>query len=155
MISVSNNILTSTVNTYTEAFNSYLNQFLNWGEWLFFGFLVIALVWLCVWNAFDKNSMHESMPNFLREFFVITFFYSIMLNAGPWLNSMVQTAVSMGETISHERVDPSSIIEQGLTIANDIYAPSANDASYFWWFRGTRYFNFVCGSFILFHLSST
>lgn len=119
-------ILTTAVDFYANTFNGYLNQFLQWGEWLFYSCVTITIVWLCLWNAFDRNSFQESMPDFLKEFFVMALFYTIMLNAGQWLYSIVHTATSMGSTLSHHRVDPSSIITQGLAIANKIAKISAS-----------------------------
>lgn len=121
-----NNLITSSVQLYENVFNSYLNQFLQWGEWLFYGFVIIAIVWLCLWKAFDQNSFQESMPSFLKEFFIIAFFYTIMINCGPWLGSIVDTATTMGATLAHGKVSPSNIIDSGIALGNNILTPSKN-----------------------------
>ncbi|MFN7096150.1 MAG: type IV secretion system protein, partial [Gammaproteobacteria bacterium] len=85
---------------------------------LFYGFLTIAIVWYSLWRAFDKSSFQESMPDFLKEFFVVSLFYAIMINAGPWLGSIVASADSMGISLGLKEVDPSGILSQGIAIGN-------------------------------------
>lgn len=120
------NLITNIINQYTKIFSGYFSQFLNWGRWLFYGFGAIALVWICLWNAFDKHSISDSMPEFLKEFFMISFFYTLMVNAAPWLSSIVDTAQSMSQQLIQTQIDPASIIQQGLTIANQILNPMKN-----------------------------
>lgn len=111
-------IITSTVNVYIHTFNAYFSQFLKWGQEFFFTGLVITIVWLCLWNAFDKNSFQDSMPNFLKEFFIIALFYTIMIYGNDWLSTIPESASIMGKTLSSVKVDPSSIIDQGIKITN-------------------------------------
>lgn len=122
-------IITTAINNYNSIFASYLNQFLEWGKWLFYSCAIIAIVWLCLWRAFDYSSFHSAMAGFIKEFFVITFFYTVMINAGPWLYSLVNTASSMGTTLAQQKVDPASIIAQGFAIANAILV-AANNTSF-------------------------
>lgn len=122
-------LITNLINQYTRIFSSYFSQFLNWGKWLFYSFATIAIVWHCLWRAFDEDSAAESMPIFLKEFFLIAFFYTVMINAAPWLSSIVDTAQSMGQQLTHQLIDPASIIQQGLTIANLILAPIRNSGA--------------------------
>jgi P-type conjugative transfer protein TrbL len=122
-------IITTTINSYNKIFASYLTQFLQWGEWLFYSCLTISMVWLCLWKAFDHHSFQEAMPDFIKEFFIVTFFYSIMINAGPWLYSIANTATVIGTTLVQQKVDPSSIITQGFAIANALMA-AANNTSF-------------------------
>lgn len=113
-------LLTTTVNFYAKAFLGYIHQFLQWGEDFFYVGLVITIVWMCLWNAFDKNSFQDSMPNFIKEFFIIALFYTIMLNAQSWLGSIVNTSSYMGQILTKSAIDPSSIMSQGLAIAGKI-----------------------------------
>jgi len=122
-------LFTQLINQYIAVFASYFGQLLEWGKWLFYHFSVIAIVWLCLWRAFDNQSIVETMPDFLKEFFLISFFYTIMINAPAWLSSIVDTANSMGQSLTHQQSDPASIIQQGLTIANLILAPVKNSGA--------------------------
>jgi type IV secretory pathway TrbL component len=73
-------ILTTAAQSYMTTFSGYVNQFLQWGQWLFFSLLVINIVWMALWCAFDRHSFSESMPSFIKKFFVITVFYTIMMH---------------------------------------------------------------------------
>jgi len=111
-------IITSTVNAYLQVFSSYFAQFLKWGQEFFFAGIIITIVWMCLWNAFDRNSFQESMPNFIKEFFVIALFYTIMIYANDWLNTIPASTTYMGKALAGTKVDPSSIIDQGIKITN-------------------------------------
>lgn len=122
-------LFTTLINQYTAIFSSYFGQFLHWGQWLFYSFATIGIVWFCLWQAFDTHSAVDAMPGFLREFFLIGFFYTVMINAGTWLGSIVDTAQSMSQTLTHQQIDPASIIQQGMTIANQVLAPVKDSAA--------------------------
>lgn len=115
-------ILSTAAQSYMNTFSSYLNQFLQWGQWLFFSLLGINLVWRALWHAFDRQSLSESMPQFLKQFFVVTFFYTILMDPG-WLVELLDTAQFMGSSLTHTPIDPSSIISAGIGIANRIIIP--------------------------------
>lgn len=123
MIYQNADLITHLIDQYTAIFSSFFSQFLSWGKWLFYSFATIAIVWLCLWQAFEKSSISDSMPHFLKEFFLIAFFYTVMINAATWLSSLTASTQAMGEQLIHQSIDPASIIQQGLTIANLILAP--------------------------------
>jgi type IV secretory pathway TrbL component len=77
---------------------------------------------MTLWYAFDKSSFSESMPDFIKRFFLIALFYTIMINP-QWLLSVLQTVEVMGKTLTHAPIDPSSILSQGIGIANKILLP--------------------------------
>jgi P-type conjugative transfer protein TrbL len=122
-------LMTQIINQYTAIFSGYYSQFLSWGSWLFYSFAAIAIVWLCLWCAFDSENAMTAMPEFLREFFIIAFFYTLMIHGAAWLSSIVNTAESMNQQLTHQPIDPASIIQQGLTVANKILTPVKNSAA--------------------------
>jgi|GEM_PF-2425951 len=114
-------IITQAVNMYTGMFAGYIDHFLQWGEEFFYVGLVITIVWMCLWNAFDKQSFTEATSEFIKEFFIIALFYTLMLNGIHWLQSIPQTAQSIGKTLAGgSLVDPSSIIDRGINAINYI-----------------------------------
>jgi P-type conjugative transfer protein TrbL len=120
-------VLNTAAQSYLTAFSGYVGQFTKWGQWLFFGLLTINVIWLALWAAFDKNSISESMPGFLKELFVCAFFYTLMLNPG-WLGSALETVKVMGSTIAHAPIDPSSLIDEGMGLANSVIKPIADSS---------------------------
>lgn len=116
------NSLTTAANSYIHVFSSYTNTFLQWGKWLFFSLLTIQLVWMTLWYAFDRHAIAETLPSFLKKFFGITFFYTLMIHPA-WLGSVLHTAQSMGNTLVHAPIDPSSLISQGIGLGNQLLIP--------------------------------
>ncbi|MBV9576347.1 MAG: type IV secretion system protein [Gammaproteobacteria bacterium] len=114
--------LTRAAQSYMNTFGSYINQFLQWGQWLFFSLLIINIAWITLWYAFDRHSFSDSMPSFIKKFFTISFFYTIMLHP-TWLTDILKTFQAMGNTLTHTPIDPSSLISQGIGIANKIILP--------------------------------
>jgi P-type conjugative transfer protein TrbL len=114
-------ILFTAAQTYMTIFSDYLNQFLAWGKWLFFSLLIINIVWMALWYACERYSFADNMPAFIKKFFVITFFYTIIANP-DWLNEILTTMQFMGNTLTHAPIDPSSVIAQGIGVANKILA---------------------------------
>lgn len=126
MIYQNADLITYLINQYTTIFSGFFSQFLSWGNGLFYSFTTMAIVWFCLWQAFEKPHVAAAMPEFLKEFFLIAFFYTIMINAAGWLSSIVDSTQSMGQQLTHQSIDPASVIQQGLTVANQILAPIKN-----------------------------
>lgn len=120
-------ILTSSSETYMNIFHGYLSQFFSWGQWLFFSLITINIVWIGLWYAFDKHSLSETMPDFIKKFFSIAIFYTIMANPS-WLADIVKTAQVMGSTLTHSPIDPSSILSEGLGIGNKVLVSVAKSS---------------------------
>lgn len=115
-------ILTTAAESYMNTFKGFIAQFTEWGQWLFLSLVTINIVWICLWYAFDKNSISEGMPDFIRKFFVITLFYTIMMNP-EWLMQILKTTQFMGNTLTGLPIDPSSLISAGIGLGNKIMAP--------------------------------
>lgn len=120
-------VLTSATQNYMDLFANYVDKFLSWGQWLFLGLVSINLVWMTLWYAFDKQSIAESMPQFIKRFFTLSLFYTIMIHP-HWLVSLLETSTSMGHQLTNLPLDPSSMIENGLAIANKIISPITNSS---------------------------
>lgn len=117
-----NAILTSATQIYMDVFRGYLNQFLTWGQWLFGLLLVINLGWLWFWYAIDKDDIVQGLSAFLKKFFILMLFYTCMVNH-QWLFSILSSTRIMGQTVTGLPIDPSSIIANGIMVANKILIP--------------------------------
>jgi len=115
-------ILTTASNSYMTTLQGYTHQFSEWGLWLFFSLLTINIVWTTLWYAFDRHSFAESMPSFIKNFFGVGVFYTIMMNPA-WLCNLLKTVQFMGKTLTHLPIDPSSIISAGIGLGNQIIYP--------------------------------
>jgi P-type conjugative transfer protein TrbL len=115
-------ILTKASESYMSTFHGFVTQFMQWGQWIFLSLVTVNIVWMCLWHAFDRHSFSESMPAFIKNFFVISFFYTIMMNPS-WLLELLKTAQFMGSTLTHTPIDPSSLISAGIALGNKIITP--------------------------------
>lgn len=115
-------ILTISAHLYFKELAKHFNQFFDWGETIFFSLLTINITFCALWYAFENESFHVSIAEFIRKLFVILFFYTLMLFHG-WLISLIKTAQFMGNSLTNMPTDPSSLISQGIGIANKIIYP--------------------------------
>jgi len=116
-------VLTQTTQMYLTTFRGFMSQFLHWGQILFMGLLTLNLLWLFLWYAFDKESIAQSLSDFIKRFFIMLLFYSIMLHP-EWLFSIVESSQKIGQGLSKIPLHPSGIIEQGIAIANKVLEPA-------------------------------
>ena len=112
-------ILTKSAQSYINTFGGFVNQFITWGQWILASLLSINFGWLCLWYAIDKESISKTMPSFLRQFFIILLFYTLMINP-DWLLSILKTVEFMGQSVTGIPIDPSSLISNGIMIGNKI-----------------------------------
>jgi len=115
-------ILTSSVSSYLSAFAGFQNQFQQWGQWLFAGLLVINMMWFWLWLAFERGEFDQALVQFLKKFLITMVFYTLMIKH-DWLMSLLESAQSMGQTITHAPSDPSSIVSDGIALGNVILTP--------------------------------
>lgn len=115
MVTPAQGVFDTATDTFVKVFTGYQSTFFNWGQSLFFTLLLINFSWLCLQYAFEKSSLESGLASFLRRFFVILFFYTLMLNT-PWLYSLIHSADVIGKTLAGHPLTPSSIITDGLAI---------------------------------------
>lgn len=112
------------VTHYLSSFSYFIHPLLYWGQWLFLSLLSINLAWMALWHAFDQEEFSRSLPIFIRKFFVISIFYTIMMHP-DWLTQLLQTSEYMGGTLTKISLTPQAIIQQGITFSNKLMIPLA------------------------------
>ena len=112
--------LSTAMATFQSGFVSIQRDFLGYGLTTFLLLLTIAFVIKFLEYAANKD-VAENLPNFVRELLIAGFFYSVMLNLS-WLSTLPASANQIGMGYLGT-VDPSSIIVQGVNIANTIMKP--------------------------------
>lgn len=115
---------TAALTQYLTSFSSYIDPLLYLGQRLFLSLLIINLVWMALWHAFDQDSFSHSMSSFIKKFFIISVFYTIMLNP-DWLTQLIQSSEYMGGTLTKISLSPQAIIQEGITLTNKIMIPLA------------------------------
>ena len=127
MNSSNSEIVTTTTQLYMDAFAGMYGDFLRWGMYLFLSLVVINCAWLFLWNAFDKQTLTHGISSFVKKYFVMLLFFTVMTHPN-WLISMLETAIYMGKRTSGIAVDPSSIIAAGISVANLAMKPFLNSS---------------------------
>lgn len=115
-------VLTTVAQHYINTFSGLVNQFINWGNIVLITLFSIQLIWMCLWFAFDSESISKTLSQFLRKSFIVLLFFTLMAHPA-WLMSILKTSTSMGNQLTGLPVDPSSIITNGIVIANKIIEP--------------------------------
>jgi type IV secretion system protein TrbL len=114
-----------------EIAQSYQSATLGWYGALFpianrlFGLLaVIEIAWSGLWWALEKQDISSLFSEFLKKIILIGFFYAVLLHAHAFLPAITKSFMLMGANASHiSKLDPSSIFEQGMSIAASILVP--------------------------------
>lgn len=122
MSAVLSGALSTSVSSYISALTGFVTQFTQWGQWLFCGLLAINMMWFWLWLAFEKGQFDQALVEFLKKFLVTMIFYTLMIKH-EWLMSLLQSAQSMGQTLTQSPSDPSSIISDGISLANLVLEP--------------------------------
>ena len=117
-----NGVLSAAVNEYLMALGHLSAQFTQWGKMLFCGLLVINMMWFWVWLGFQKGEFDQGLVIFLKKFFIMLVFYTLMINH-QFFMSLLQSAQVMGKTLTHGDSDPSSIISDGIALSNQLIRP--------------------------------
>lgn len=109
---------------YLTSFSSDINPLLVWGHALFLTLLIINLVWMALWHAFDQDTFSQAMPTFIKKFFVISIFYTVMTHP-EWLTQLLQTTLFMGRTLTQINLQPQAILISGIQLSNKMMVPLA------------------------------
>lgn len=68
--------------------------------------------------------MSSLWQEFLKRIIQIGFFYALLLHAHTWMPAIIKSFVMLGSHASHiDRLDPSSIFSQGISIAGSVLVP--------------------------------
>lgn len=112
------NTFTQATDTFIQVFSGYTHQLMGWGTWLFVSLAAINLGWLALGYAFEKD-LPASMLDFIKRFFIMMFFYTLMSNP-DWLLAIAGSFTQMGQQLTGIPVDPSAIIENGIMISDRV-----------------------------------
>ncbi len=112
--------LSTAMSTFKSAFVTIQQDFLGYGQSIYFLLLTIAFVLKFLEYAAGKD-VAETMPHWIRELLVASFFYTVMVNLS-WLSTLPASANTIGLSYLGS-IDPSSIILQGVNMANIIMNP--------------------------------
>ena len=91
------------------------------GERLFFYLCVIQLSITALWMVIAGESLQRLMSRFIQMSFIFGFFYGLIECGSEWIPDILNGFIQLGQQGGVESLDPSSIINQGLSIASAIF----------------------------------
>jgi type IV secretion system protein TrbL len=115
-------------------FANVLNQFYNattpWAAVLiplatklFFLLATIQIIWIGLRLLFSEDDATGITGRGIFHIFTLGFFYALLLNAQAWIGALIGGFVRAGELAAGTgELNPSAVIDQGLSIAGNIYA---------------------------------
>lgn len=117
-------ILNDITQQYQAATLGWYNYLFPVANHLFAVLAVIEIAWSGVSWALEKQDMGSLWVEFLKRILFIGFFYAILLHANAWIPAIIKSFMMLGSGASHiNKLDPSSIFEQGISIANSVFVP--------------------------------
>lgn len=116
-------VFTTAVNTCNGAIKSLSSQFLGYGQSIFWPLFTISLVLMGLKYMMSKD-ITESLPEWIRNVVGIMFFYTLMVNVS-WLGSILNSVNVIGKTLAGG-IDPSALIDTGLSLGNAMIKPLAD-----------------------------
>jgi type IV secretion system protein TrbL len=120
--------MTAILNDITQQYQAAT---VGWYSYLFpianhlFGLLaVIEIAWSGLSWALEKQDMTSLWVEFLKRIIFLGFFYAILLHGHIWIPAIIKSFMLIGSGASHiTKLDPSSIFDQGISIANSVLLP--------------------------------
>lgn len=88
---------------------------------LFYYLCVIQLSFTALWMVLSGESLHHLMVRLVQLTFTFGFFYGLIELGGTWIPDLLNGFIQVGQSGGVQSLDPSSIIDQGVSIAGGIF----------------------------------
>jgi type IV secretion system protein TrbL len=102
------------------------NSLLPIAQNLFLMLATITIIWSAAWWVIEKDDLNQVFVNFLRRFMALGFFWAVLLFADRWIPAVIDGFAMAGQQAAGAasggtpRLNPSAVLDQGITIANSI-----------------------------------
>ena len=117
-------ILTHITQQYQSATLGWYNTLFPMASHLFGGLAVIELAWSGISWTLEHKDVSLLWSELLKKIISISFFYAVLLHAHEWLPAIIKSFMVAGSSASHiQTLDPSSILDQGISIASSVFKP--------------------------------
>lgn len=114
-------ILDQVTQEFLNAFQSDGKLIQKAGEHLFYYLCVIQLSISALWMVIAGESLQRLASRFIQLSFSFGFFYGLIELGSQWIPDLLNGFIQLGQEGGVQSLDPSSIINQGLSISNAIF----------------------------------
>jgi type IV secretion system protein TrbL len=124
-------ILTTLATQYHAASAGWMTAALVYAQRLFYLLVAIEIAVFAFYNMFQKDGVADFFAALVVKLLAVLFFWTLMQQAPVWIPTIIQSFTQAGSAIGHTyTLDPSSVVDQGLTVANTALE-GINNASLF------------------------
>lgn len=90
-------------------------------EMLFYYLVVIQLALSAIWMTLAGESVQKFLTRLVQMFFSFSFFYGLIQFGGQWIPQLLNGFIHIGQLAGVKSLDPSSIVDQGMSISGAIF----------------------------------
>jgi type IV secretion system protein TrbL len=117
-------ILNDITHQYQAATMGWYNYLFPIANHIFASLAVIEIALSGISWTIEKHDISSLWMEFLKRILFIGFFYAVLLHANVWIPAIIKSFMLIGSGASHiTKLDPTSIFEQGMSIANSVLIP--------------------------------
>ena len=115
-------ILTGIVNDFQAATADWFAVLYPIAYGLFWFLAAIELTWAGMWWMVERDDTTGILVAFVRKLVHILFFFMILFFADTWIPAVIDSFAEAGRRASSlAELDPSTVLDQGVAVANTIY----------------------------------
>lgn len=116
---------------YAAAQTNWQNAIAPYAITLFKGLAAIDFAWTCITVALEKQEAQGVVAAIIKKLMTIGIFWILLAYAPTWFPAIIQSFVQIGGSASGMPVpmNPSDIMQQGLTIAGTLWNAAATNTS--------------------------
>ncbi|GEM_PF-5760971 len=114
-------ILDQVTQQFLSAFQSDGSVFQRAGEHLFYYLCVIELSISAIWMVLAGESLQRLVLRCVQLCFLFGFFYGLIQMGSEWVPDLLNGFIELGQQGGVRSLDPSSIVNQGVSIASAIF----------------------------------
>src|SRR3990167_4138406 len=114
-------ILDQVTQQFLTVFQDDASLLQHAGMQLFFYLAVIQLSISSLWMVIAGESLQRMVSKLVQLAFILGFFYGLIQLGSTWVPDVINGFIQLGQQSGVQSLDPSSIINQGISISSAIF----------------------------------
>ena len=90
----------SIVRDYENATLGWFDVIFPYAQRLFFGLVVLELIWSAAWWVFERDNPNSVIAALLYKVIAISFMFAILLHADAWIPAIANSFIEVGAAAS-------------------------------------------------------
>lgn len=117
-------ILAGIVQDYENATLGWFDVIFPYAQRLFFGLVVLELIWSAAWWVFERDNPNSVIAALLYKIIAISFMFAILLHADAWIPAIANSFIEVGAAASGlPELNPSTVLDKGIVVAKRVLDP--------------------------------